>query len=679
MDDKKLSDHEIIKEASERYRDSETYFRQNKADAIDDLAFLKGDTQWPEAEKQKRIDSDRPLITINKMPAFVDRVVGEFKTKKTCIHLVSTSSITDSQSKKDAETKEGLIRGIENNSNAVDIYSTASKQMIECGFGALRILTDYISPTSFDQEIKIELITNPLSVSWDSAAEKYDRSDANYGFITSYIQREIFEATYPDASPSDWSSEELTPLELSWDTRDTVRVVEYWSKETAPETLYQTVSGEVTTKKPTLKSEIVNQRTIQNTTLNYYKLTANTVLEHSVFPIAEIPIVPFFGKEININGQSYIRGLFRHAKDAQRMYNYFRTTSTEILSSIPKAPVTLTATQIEGYEDIWTKAHDESVPYLLYNPDPESPAPPMRMPPPQIPSGILQEAMNYSDDIKSVIGLHDASLGARSNETSGRAIIARQREGDIGTYGFMDNADKSIKRTGEIILKLIPYIYDTEREVSIIGTDEKESTTVINEVEGVNPLTNKTIYKNDMTKGSHNIVVRTGASYATQRQEAAESMGLFIQSFPDAAPFIADLIAKANDWPYSDTIAKRLEAMVPPEALAKTQDQEEPNPQQQQMQQAQEQQMQMQQQQMEMELKMKEMELQLKELEVVKEKLEIQKKEFEIENEDLQNDLIDAKVDTEEAKTASILSPKPDAQKSVQTKSATKGDKKDKK
>jgi len=671
MDKKIITDHEIIQEAAKRYQDAEDYFRENKIEALADLAFIKGDTQWPEEEKQKRTESGRPIITINKMPAFINRITGELKAKKTCIHLASTSSITDSQSKQDAELKEGLIRGIENDSNAVDIYNTASKQMVECGFGALRILTDYISPTSFDQKIKIELITNPLSVIWDSAAEKYDRSDANYCFVPSQVQREVFEETYPDVAPSDWSSEEITPLALSWDTKDTVRIVEYWVKRSSQKKLYLTTDGEITKDKPQANN-IENERVVQETILHYYKLTSNTVLEHSIFPIPEIPIVPFFGEEININGQSYISGMIRHAKDAQRMYNYFRTTSTEILSGIPKAPLLVTATHIDGYEDIYTKAHDESVPYLPYNPDPESATAPSRMPPPQIPSGILQEAMNYSDDMKSTIGLYDASLGARSNETSGKAINARQREGDIGKYNFIDNSDRSIKRTGEIILQLIPYTYDTEREVSIIGNDEKESTAIINEVEGVNPLTNETIYKNDVTRGSHNIVVSTGASFATQRQEAAESMGLFIQSFPEAAPFIADLIAKANDWAYSDTISKRLEALVPPEALAKTQDEDEPNPQQQQMQAQQEQQMQMQQQQMDMELKMKEMDLQLKELEVVKEKLEIQKKEFEIEKEDLQNDLIDAKVDTEEAKKTSLLSPKPDTQKSVQT-----GDKKE--
>ena len=350
------------------------------------------------------------------------------------------------------------------------------------------------------------------------------------------------------------------------------------------------------------------------------------------------------------------------------MYNYFRTTSTEILASIPKAPPLVTPTQIEGYESLWNKAHDEAVPYLLDNPDPESPSPPVRMPPPQIPSGILQEAMNYSDDMKSVIGLYDASLGAKSNETSGRAIIARQREGDIGTYTFMDNADKSIKRTGEIILALIPHIYDTEREVSVVGVDEKESTTMINQPTGVNPLTNETMYQNDMTKGSHNIIVRTGASYATQRQEAAESMGLFIQSFPDAAPYIADLIAKANDWPYSDTIAKRLEAMVPPEALANTQD-NEPTPEEQQ--QAQQQQ-QMQEQQMQMQQQMQEFELKLKEIEVLKEELLLEKTKLEIEGEDLTNDLTDAKVDTEEARASSLLSPKP----AGQFRPAEKGDNK---
>src|SRR5688500_6818393 len=73
--------------------------------------------------------------------------------------------------------------------------------------------------------------------------------------------------------------------------------------------------------------------------------------------------------------------------------------------------------------------------------------------------------------MKSFIGIYDASLGARSNETSGRAIMARQREGDVSTFHFIDNLSRAIRHGGRILLDLIPTVYTTERMIRILGED----------------------------------------------------------------------------------------------------------------------------------------------------------------------------------------------------------------
>jgi hypothetical protein len=187
-----------------------------------------------------------------------------------------------------------------------------------------------------------------------------------------------------------------------------------------------------------------------------------------------------------------------------------------------------------------------------------------------VPAGALQEALNASDDMKSIMGMFDASLGARSNETSGRAIIARQREGDVSSFHFIDNLNRAIRHAGRIIIDLIPKIYSTERVLRVIGEDESTQMVRVNQdpqraamqaMEEGREIAK--IY--DLTVGKYDVEIQTGPSFTTQRQEAANSMIEFIRAYPPAAGLIGDLLAKNLDWPGAEDMAKRLKAMLPPQ------------------------------------------------------------------------------------------------------------------
>lgn len=125
----------------------------------------------------------------------------------------------------------------------------------------------------------------------------------------------------------------------------------------------------------------------------------------------------------------------------------------------------------------WETVNTKSHPYLEY----DGAEAPQRQPLDSGPAGgALQEALNASDDMKAVIGLYDASLGARSNETSGRAIMARQREGDVSTFHFTDNLNRAIRHTGRVLIDLIPHVYSGERIVRVMGEDGSPSNKQLN-------------------------------------------------------------------------------------------------------------------------------------------------------------------------------------------------------
>jgi hypothetical protein len=198
--------------------------------------------------------------------------------------------------------------------------------------------------------------------------------------------------------------------------------------------------------------------------------------------------------------------------------------------------------------------------------DPKSPGTrPDRIIPPVSSQGITEGSLQAADDMKAVIGIYDASLGAKSNETSGVAIRARQREGDVGTFVYIDNFSLAIQRTGLIIVDLIPHIYDTERMVRIVGNDGREELLEINKpviIDGIERVIH------DVTVGAYDVVLEQGPSYSTKRAEAREGMTEFIRAVPAAAALVGDLYAKAQDWPNAEEIGERLEALLPPQVQA---------------------------------------------------------------------------------------------------------------
>ena len=272
-----------------------------------------------------------------------------------------------------------------------------------------------------------------------------------------------------------------------------------------------------------------------------------------------IPIVPVVGEEIRIGRKLIRNGVIRHAKDPQRMSNYFHSAHTETVALQPKAPFLVTETNVAKYQSTWEQANTKNFPYLPYEPDTKNGgAAPQRVQPPVSSQGILDGLTMAREDLRAVIGIYDAGLGRPSNETSGRAILARQREGDVGSYLYIDNFARAVRQTGNIINDLIPHVYDTERTIRIMGEDGKIDVMAINKAQGIDPASGEPVFAHDITAGSYDVVATMGPSYTTRREEAKDGMTAFVQAAPQTAPLVLDLIAKAQDWPMADDIAKRM-------------------------------------------------------------------------------------------------------------------------
>lgn len=547
---------DLLREARARSKKAIDFDRENKARAVEDQEFLDGENQWTAEAKAAR--NGRPCVTVNKLPAHLDQLEGEQRQSRISIKVHPVDSRGDIGT---AKIIQGLIRNIEYVSKAHIAYNTAFSGAAGSAYGAFRIITDYVSDDSFDQEILIKEIENALAVEYDSSANEHDRSDMMYCFIYEDMDRDVFKEEHPDIPPIDFEKEKDGGLS-TWSTKDTVRVAEYFRKKPSKKTIYLLEDGTVVDRLEE-GQKAKKTREVTTYTVEWYKITGNDIIEGpKVIPGKYIPVIPVWGKKLNVNGVRKIRGLVRNAKDPQRIYNYERSQYIENVALTPKAPYLLTPDQISGHEGSWKKSLKEAFAYLLYNPDKKAPWKPTREPAPQVPAGHAASMAITDKELNDTTGVPEAMRGIKSNERSGRALIERNRQGATGSFVYMDNLAIAIEHAGRIIVDMIPYIYDSSRVIRIMDEKEVSQSVTINE-EFIDKDGNKVLY--DFSVGKYDVTVKPGPSYETQRLEASDSMTAFINAAPNTAPYIIDLVAETSDWAGAEKIAERLKKILPPE------------------------------------------------------------------------------------------------------------------
>lgn len=563
-DEKENSKSDIVEDALERFKRVTEYEANNRTEALDDLRFARLGEQWPFDIRRQRELEGRPCLTINRMPSFIRQVVNDSRQNKPSIKCHPVDSNADP---KVADLLNGVIRNIEVSSNADIAYDTAIDFAVTCGIGYFRITTDYAHDDTFDMDILINRLVNPFSVYADIDATEGDGSDWKYCFVTEWMDEDEFERRWPNAEKSDWQGQSTGDKEQLWVMEDKIRVAEYWTREEVTKTIVMLSNGNVITAEEYADNKeildaagITVQRTRETKSWQVMQhwIAGNleAPLESIEWPGQYIPIVPVYGDEINIDGKRYYKSLIRDAKDAQRMFNYWRTTSTELMALAPKTPFIGPVGAFDTDIAKWNTANVKTHAFIEYDGD----VPPQRQPFAGPPAGALQEAMNASDDMKSIMGIYDASLGARSNETSGKAIMARQREGDTSTFHFIDNMSRAIRQAGRILVDLIPKIYDKPRVLRIIGEDKTPKNVQVNQPyvddSGIEQLYN-------LTAGKYDVTVESGPNFTTRREEAVQAITEIIRSYPPAAPILGDVMVKMMDFPDAEKISARLKAMLP--------------------------------------------------------------------------------------------------------------------
>jgi hypothetical protein len=596
-----------INEAIEFLRLSSEADSTNRSSALEDLKFAAGD-QWPTEIQNSRNLEARPCLTINKIDPYIRQVTNQQRQARPRIKVHGMNTQSD---EKLAQILTGVIRHIEVNSDADQAYDTAFDYSVRMGWGYFRIVTDYIREDSFDQEIYFRPIENPFTVYFDPNSIMPDGSDAERCLITTVVDKKTFKKMYPDADEGNFTYRGTGDSSAEWVMKEDIRIAEYFYTERKAAKLMQLSDGTAVYQDEMPSEDIlrmagitvVSERESIRKQVKWCKLTAMEILEERTWPGKYIPIVPVYGQQLVVDGKRKKYGLVRNAKDPQRMLNFWQTSITESVALAPKAKWLMAEGQDEGHELEWAAANIKSSPVLRYKQkDIEGqPAPaPSRLQPEPPPAGILAASASINNDLQAVLGIFDPNQLPQGN-MSGKAINGQQQQIDLTNFHYFDNLTRSIRYAGKILLDLIPKIYDHERVMRIIGYDNQPELVVLNErtvdAAGVTKILN------DVTVGEYDVVMETGPSYNSKRQEAVANMMPLLSASPDLMKIAGDLVFRNMDFPGADIIADRLAAANP---LANIDEKSDIPPQvQMQLAQAKEQMQQMQQQMQQMELMLK--------------------------------------------------------------------------
>jgi hypothetical protein len=414
-------------------------------------------------------------------------------------------------------------------------------------------------------------------------------ADAEWCFVTEDILKSDYERMFPDAAPiSTLMSQGVGNESMSqWLAEDTIRIAEYFYKDYEKATLHLYPDNQTAFKGTPQDSNLqamfgkpIRTREVDRQKVMWMKTNGFDILDEREWSGKWIPVVRVIGNEWEVEGRMYISGLVRNAKDAQRMYNYWTSQEAEMLALAPKAPFIGYGGQFEGYEQQWKTANTTNWPYLEVNPDVTDGAGgvlplPQRAQPPLPQTGLIQAKMGAGEDIKATTGQYDASLGQQGNERSAKAIVAREKQGDVGTYHYVDNLARAIRHITRQVVDMIPKIYDTQRIARIIGVDGDVSMVKFNptQPEPVKEVRDmetggliEKIYNPGV--GTYDVMVTTGPGYMTKRQEALDAMSQILQSNPQLWSVAGDLFIKNMDWPGAQEMAERFKKILDPKVLS---------------------------------------------------------------------------------------------------------------
>jgi Phage P22-like portal protein len=569
----------VVDIARERFQKAKAAYSTSRQEAVEDIRFVLGDGdngwQWFDYVRNERESQRRATLTVNVTAQHCNQVINAIRQNRPQARVLPADSFAD---KKTAELLGGLIRNIQTASNADSAHDNAAQFSVWGGEGYWRVRTDYESPSSFNQTIKIEPILNPFLVYVDPYCRTMDKADAEWGFVFEDIPKSQAIREHPDIQPDSWIDDPG-----GWVAKDTVRRAEYFYCEWVKDEALLLIDGSSVLKSeadkmPGYEAFVVKRRPTEVRKWKWCKLVGGETepVDSRDWPGSYLPIVQVIGVEVNVNGEIVRKGLVRDLKDPARMLNYAYSAAIETIALQNKVPYMIAAEAVQGHETDWGTANTENLAYLTWNArdDEGNELPkPERQQPSVMPTAQVQMLQLSTEQMRAASGQQSANFGIRSEAQSGIGIQRLKQQGEVATFHFPDNLARALRYEAMLLLDLIPKVYDTKRVVRILGLDGRAEQATLDPAAQASYAEEYAGIEKDVSRifnpqmGSYDVVIDTGPSYATQRQEAFTALTDLAGRRPELMQVAGDIIMRAADFPMAEQLAERLEKTLPPNLL----------------------------------------------------------------------------------------------------------------
>lgn len=522
----------------------------------------KRDGQWEQEWYDK--NQGKPRYTFDMCNPIIDQIHGYMERMD---FDITVRPQTGDASKEVAEAYDGLIRNIENISQAKNIYDRAGREVITAGFDCWEVVQDYVDGDSFDQDLFIKKIPNAVDRVWLGPHTEPDGSDAKMGWVLSGLTEADYKAKYPDRSVN--ASVDVDKEQTSYFHRqDLIVIGQFRYLLPVERTLVLMTNGNVYEDNAEFKQvaddlqrlgfEEQSRRTrkvlcmyVRNFDVNGWidDKPKETVFKHW------LNIVPCYGNFKVFDDKVTYWGAVEKLLDAQRVLNYSLSREIEEGALAPREKFMATEKQVKRHARMWESMNTDNSPVLLYDVDPDAPQP-YKISGAQINPGLANITAAMKDIMGQSAGMFHASMGDNPGLQSGVAIQQLQDRGDQGNSKYMTARAISQTHTGRILVDAIPRVYTTGRQVRILDADGTfDVYTIGTQVQDAQ--TGEMVTINELSEGKYDVYCSVAPSFKSRQSETASTIIEMAKVDSSTLEMGADIVFKNIPSPGMDQIAER--------------------------------------------------------------------------------------------------------------------------
>jgi hypothetical protein len=502
---------------------------------------------------------NKPRFEFNKVALAVLRVINEYRNNRISVDFIAK----DGSGADDlADTLDGLFRADEQDSCGQDAYDNCFEEGTTGGMGALRLQARY-EDDSDDEDTRQRIALKPIheadsTVFFSLDGKEYDKSDAKRCYVLSSMTPEDYKDEYGD-DPASWPKD-ITQAEYDWCTPDVVWVAEVYEVEEKQELVHffqglalgdgEPDVMEVTQKEldddPNKRGELeamgfrwLREKRRKVRKVHKYIMSGGKILsDEGYIAGCHIPVIPFYGKRMFIDGVERYQGHVRLARDAQVLDNMIKSWLAEMAARFDIEKPIVTPEMIAGHATMWAEDAIKKYPVLLLNPVTDPQTQQQSLPvlqytkAPNLPPAMAALAQLAATSLEEMLGSQQAGEELQPNQ-SGKAVELIQQRLDMQVFIYIDNFKKTIKRVGEVWQSMAKELFHEDgRKMKTVGRDDQPG-----QVQLLKPMINKetgeSYLANDLSKAKFDVVPDVGPSSVSRKAALVRELTGVLQMTTD--------------------------------------------------------------------------------------------------------------------------------------------------